>query len=68
MPPKALPIVATSSPSPQAATDASATTISIRGQCGRHRFSATSAATEASDSATVAGLSVGSAARSAGSF
>ena len=36
-----------------AATAASATTISIRGQCGRSRFSATSAAKQPSDSASV---------------
>ena len=68
MPPKAVPIVATSRPSAQATSEASATTISIRGQCGRSFFSATSAAIEPSESATVAGRSVGSAAHSAGSL
>ena len=68
MPPKALPMVATGRPSAQAATEASATTISMRGQCGRSRRSATSVATDARESASVAALTVGSAAQIAGSF
>ena len=68
MPPKAVSIVATGSRMSAAAAAASATTISIRGQCGRHRFSPASAATQPSDSASVAGFRLGIAARIAPSF
>ena len=68
MPPKALPIVATGSPS-AAARAASATTISIRGQCGRRRFSADQRRDRPRATArSVAGSSVGSAAQIAASF
>ena len=49
-------------------TPPAATTISIRGQCGTSRFSANSPPMPASEIASVAGLKVGSAAQSAGSF